>query len=142
MRAPLPSLADAIALPYPSIATDLAPAPHVIAGQQTQKTIRLDIDTRIDDPAAIAAMALDAARQGAKVLVIRNLQRDCVATARAVVTQAGEELNLLFRCNGIAAAHHGRYAREDRALLDAAVEFEHRQGAPARWTRRRRHSDS
>ena len=84
------------------------------------KSVEMRLSDRIGDPDAIAAMALDAARQGARVLVIRNLQRDAVATARALFAKPDVE-PFLFRCAGVAALHHGRYAREDRTLLDAAV---------------------
>lgn len=66
-----------------------------------------------------AALALDAARQGARVLVIRN------TVARAQETFAAlhaADPALLLSVNGIPTLHHSRFAVEDRALLDQAVE--------------------
>lgn len=83
------------------------------------------------DPEAIVRRALDAARRGARVLVIRNTVRDCVATQsalEALATPADDAL--LFHCEGRPAPHHGRFAPEDRRLLDAALEqaFRERHG--------------
>ena len=115
-----PALAVAERMDYPAISTDIAPMPVRQAGSEMVKSVALALNDRIGDPDAIAEMALDAARQGAKVLVIRNLQKDALSTARALFAKPDVE-PFLFRCAGVAALHHGRYAREDRTLLDAAV---------------------
>jgi CRISPR-associated endonuclease/helicase Cas3 len=77
-----------------------------------------------DDADRVATIALDAARRGARVLVIRNTVRDCLATQQALerMTVAQDEDALLFRCSGVAAPHHARFAREDRTALDRALE--------------------
>ncbi|KWT72530.1 CRISPR-associated helicase Cas3, protein [Hyphomicrobium sulfonivorans] len=69
---------------------------------------------------AIARLALEAAEQGAKVLVIRNLQHAAVSTAEALFALAPNH-PALFRCEGVPTLHHGRFAREDRELLDAVI---------------------
>lgn len=75
----------------------------------------------IGDADAIAAAALEAARHGAKVLVVRNLVRDAVATARALHALDPAPA-LLFQLDGIPTLHHGRFAFPDRIRLDAEVE--------------------
>jgi CRISPR-associated endonuclease/helicase Cas3 len=60
-----------------------------------------------------------AARGGARVLVIRNTVTAAIATWEAV-RQAEEGLLLKVECGP--ALHHGRFAPEDRQLLDVAVE--------------------
>lgn len=117
----LPDLKSAVALPYPAISTSTETTPRRHTGSSREKEIKLDIDTRIADPAAIARLALDAAERGAKVLVVRNLQRAAVATAEALLTIDSDH-PALFRCNGIPTLHHGRFAREDRELLDGAID--------------------
>ena len=88
-------------------------------------------------------LALDAARRGAKVLVVRNTVGHAVATQRALEERAGAgDTALLFGVNGIRAPHHGRFAAADRALLDGAVEARLGKvsaGPAARssWARRR-----
>lgn len=71
-------------------------------------------------PEAVARHALAASRAGAKVLVLRNTVGQAVATQRAI--EALDPEASLLRVNGTAAPHHGRFALEDRRLLDAAVE--------------------
>ena len=108
---------------YPSISTSSDPEPQPFEGSGRTKEVALTLDPRIDDPAAIARLALDAAEAGAKVLVIRNLQRAAVATAEALFSLAPDH-PALFRCEGVPTLHHGRFAREDRELLDAVIEVQ------------------
>lgn len=117
-----PSCAEAEALPYPGISTSNARRPVHLIGSEKTKAVALTLDPSINDPAEIAGTALAAARQGAKVLVIRNLQRDAVATTEALFAQAPDD-PVLFRCKGVPTLHHGRFAREDRELLDEAVDI-------------------
>ena len=66
--------------------------------------------------------ALQAARAGAKVLVIRNTVSGALATQEALQQAAGDEHGLLFSVNGITTLHHSRFAPHDRRLLDTEVE--------------------
>lgn len=122
-----PDVAVAVDLPYPSVSTSSHPTPRPHAGSARVKDVSIQLDPNIGDPAAVARLALDAAEQGAKVLVIRNLQRAAVATAEALFTLAPDH-PALFRCNGVPTLHHGRFAREDRELLDAVIETQMRDG--------------
>ena len=65
-------------------------------------------------------MAISAAERGAKVLIVRNLVRDAIATARALHGLVPDHA-ALFRLDGISTLHHGRFARTDRWRLDQAV---------------------
>jgi CRISPR-associated endonuclease/helicase Cas3 len=106
---------------YPAIATTTSPVPARKMGAERSKVIAMTLNYSIGAPTTISAVALGAAREGAKVLVIRNLQRDAMETARALFDCAGNDAPHLFRCQGVATLHHGRFAREDRALLDETV---------------------
>ena len=64
-------------------------------------------------------IALDAARAGARVLVIRNTVAMAVETWRAVVSI---DPALCLTVAGGPAIHHARFAAEDRRALDRAVE--------------------
>jgi len=134
-RPVIPPLGDAIRAPYPAI----------VHREPDQKELRVALPTpdrpsasastccqRSIVPAAIAGKALHAATNGARVLVIRNTVRDCVATQQAVEDLATESCSgaLLFRCATIPAPHHARYARSDRQLLDAAVEASFGKDSP------------
>ncbi|GEO18003.1 CRISPR-associated helicase/endonuclease Cas3 [Microvirga aerophila] len=122
----------AAAVPPPNVAADV-PYPALswvedgqiltrgAAGRGNPKTVNLEASCAIDDPHAIARLALEAAEAGAKVLIVRNTVRGAVAVAR-VLTEANPNHPALFRINGVPTLHHGRFAREDRMMLDRAVE--------------------
>jgi len=128
---PLPRAA-AEAIPYPLV-TYAAPPGTAGAGialaRTSEKRVVVERAPIAGDPARIAARALEAARRGARVLVIRNTVRDCVATQEALETLAAGlggtgagHGNLLFGCGGVPAPHHSRFAREDRLRLDKEIE--------------------
>jgi len=116
-----PELATAAALPYPAISTSSRPQPMGHPGAGRKKAVLLTLDQRIGDPQALAQVALAHASNGAKVLVVRNTHREAVATAEALLAAAPDH-PAIFRCNRVPTLHHGRFAREDRALLDAEIE--------------------
>lgn len=110
-------MATDAARPYPAVwtSTGLHPIAAEPAGAKA-----VQVSARSGWTGGDAAMlALDAARQGARVLVIRN------TVARAQETFAAIDAAdpaLLLSVNGIPTLHHSRFAAEDRALLDQAVE--------------------
>ena len=117
------TLDEAIALPYPAVSTSISPTPRKHAGASREKSVRVELDARIGDPEAIARLALDAAERNAKVLVVRNLHRTAVATAEALQRLAPNHPTV-FRCREVPTLHHGRFAREDRELLDVEIEVQ------------------
>lgn len=112
-------LGDAVRIPYPAVTR--GQALEGVAGTGRTKTVAVDLQTRIGDLDAIAAMALEAADQGATVVVIRNQVKDAVALQQALETLAAPDHQALFRVAGVVTLHHGRFARADRSLLDDAV---------------------
>jgi CRISPR-associated endonuclease/helicase Cas3 len=130
---PCPPLAEAIAAPYPALSWADAGEAHThraegttdtVTGQPRTKAVQVQPVPTIDDPDAIAAAALQAAQEGARVLVVRNTVGAAIAVQQALEAAAGADAEVLFRVNGIATLHHGRFAATDRRLLDAAVETE------------------
>jgi CRISPR-associated endonuclease/helicase Cas3 len=105
---------------YPSV-TDKAALRPIEPGTGGKRVI-FDLRPSIDDPAAIAALALAQARRGARVLIVRNTVAGALAVQQALEEQAAHETTLLFTAEGVICPHHGRYAAEDRRLLDAAIE--------------------
>lgn len=73
------------------------------------------------DAQAVAACAAQAVQAGARVLVLRNTVRQAVATQQALEAMLGADHPALFRCQGVVALHHGRYAFADRQALDLEV---------------------
>lgn len=98
-----------------------------------RKTVTMTLASIAGDPGAIADRAVDAARRGARVLVIRNLVDDCIDVHEAVEARLGpDETDLLLRVNGVPTPHHSRYADADRARLDDAIEDAFDEDAPMR----------
>lgn len=121
-QTPMPTLAHAMATPYPAL-TDGADT-HALPDSGRSKQVHWHVKDCIDQPEVIASLAIAAAKQGTKVLVIRNTVPTALATFRAIEEQAQENglQQALFQLNGVATVHHSRYSREDRPLLDQAVE--------------------
>ncbi len=115
--APLPRLKDARATPYPALWTG-AGKPVAPGGSKREKRISIASVAGWDAETA-ARLAVDAARRGARVLVIRNTVAEAVKTWRAATECAPE---LVMQLAGGPALHHSRFAAEDRRLLDRAVE--------------------
>jgi CRISPR-associated endonuclease/helicase Cas3 len=118
----MPDLAQAIATTYPALSD--GPATHALPNSGRSKQVDWQVKDLIDNPDAIAALAIKAAQQGAKVLIIRNTVPAALATFRAIekLAQPAGLLEALFNVNGTPTVHHSRYSREDRPLLDQAVE--------------------
>ncbi len=120
-----PSLAEACAEPYPAVSFRNTSGIQLraVAGNPQHKTVYWETLDAMDDPARIATLAAQAAAQGARVLVVRNTVPAAVATLKALeqltLAQGGD---WLFKVNGISTVHHSRYSRQDRPLLDQAVE--------------------
>ena len=124
----LPGFEIALAQPYPLVSyKEVGGRVEALRIEteepQAQKAVQIALRAWIADPAAVAREAVEQARQGAKVLVIRNTVTDCLATQEAVEQVAPDE-PVLFRCSGVVAPHHGRFADEDRKALDIAIETE------------------
>ena len=119
------TLNDACAVAYPAISYRAAAEEQLrqVTGNPQQKTIHWETVDAMDDPVRVAKSAALAASNGARVLVVRNTVPVAVATLKAleqlVLEQGG---NWLFKVNGVSTIHHSRYSRQDRPLLDQAVE--------------------
>lgn len=116
----VPSFVDACASPYPAVWIGGLTSPRRVKGSHRSKTINVHPVSTMDSDAA-AQRAIDYAEKGARVLVIRNMVSTAVDTWRSVLNRGAE--NLLMQVNGGPALHHGRFAAEDRFLLDKAVEL-------------------
>ena len=117
-----PPLTEAIDnTPYPAVSTLRG---ITSAGENGYaKTVAITSQPMMSDFSDTARQALEAARAGAKVLVVRNTVGYAVQTQQALEELAGEEdAGLLFSVNGITTLHHGRFGADDRQLLDGRVE--------------------
>ncbi|MCB9756492.1 MAG: CRISPR-associated helicase Cas3' [Myxococcales bacterium] len=122
-----PRLEQAIHRPYPLLSfADRGAAPTLLEIESSgrERDIALEVQPLMSDVESVARRALVAARAGARVLVIRNTVRGCVETQEELerLAQSRDDGRLLFRCEGVVAPHHSRFAKEDRIALDKAIE--------------------
>ncbi len=109
------SFEAACRVPYPAISERA-----VEAAAATKKVAWTAYDL-IDQPDEIARMAIAAASRGAKVLVIRNTVPDAIATFAAIEENIPDK-SWLFAVNDVATLHHSRFSRQDRPVMDKAIE--------------------
>jgi CRISPR-associated endonuclease/helicase Cas3 len=122
---PCPDAVTAANAPYPMLSWAEAGCQQhreVPTEEKAAKCVTLEPQPIQSAPDLIARLAVDAAIQGAAVLVIRNTVGAAVEVIRAVETIVGLDSPLLFRAGDASTLHHGRFAASDRLLLDAAVE--------------------
>lgn len=135
MQAKSVSLESALATPYPAIhyaTRDGERAIFAVEAPGLPKTIDVSLRAIADDAHETAALALVAARKGARVIVLRNTVSDAIATQQALEEMAKpDDAPLLFRVGDILAIHHARFAKDDRKRLDDAIEARFGKEAPA-----------
>ncbi|WP_377763176.1 CRISPR-associated helicase Cas3' [Paracoccus angustae] len=119
LKLPLPALDGAIAAPYPALWSRGAGTPETEPADGRAKSVAMTAHPAMD-PSEAARLAMAAARQGARVLVVRNTVAAACATFDAVVAAGGSDL--LLQVAGGPALHHSRFTAEDRHVLDRAVE--------------------
>ena len=122
-REAAPPAKEAELAPYPALTLAGGAGPPevrpILAGQTT-KAVSMSTVPILEDPEAIARSAAAAARDGAKVLVIRNTVMSAQAVFGEVLAQGGGDVMLTVARGP--ALHHSRFAAEDRKRLDDAVE--------------------
>jgi len=101
------------------------------ASSDASKTVEPILQSEAGAPASVAERALTHARNGARVLVIRNLVDDCIVTQRAL-EDVVDDPALLFGVHGTPAPHHSRFAPDDRQRLDDAIEDTFGPNTPSR----------
>ena len=119
------SLTDAISTPYPAITTWRGGEEHILPSESNgqPKEVRIDTEPVMRDFAWVAERALRAARASARVLVVRNTVDHAVATQQALEKVANpSDTENLFSCRNVLTLHTGRFAAEDRHLLDKEVQ--------------------
>jgi CRISPR-associated endonuclease/helicase Cas3 len=122
-----PAVQAALDTQYPAVWTNAASRPlnEPRDEDRSEKSVIIAMSEDFwDNPTSIVARVADAARQGAQVLVIRNTVRDVITTQAALEAVAPEfSLGIATTTFGVVCCpHHARYAPEDRARLDAALE--------------------
>lgn len=117
------------AAPYPAL-TDRNGS-QWMPSDKADKCVSITLQRWMRDAAGIAACAADAVQSGARVLVVRNTVNGVIEVQRELEALLGEDHPALFRCEGVVCPHHGRYAADDRRLLDEAVNEAFGKGSPS-----------
>ena len=115
---------DAEDAPYPALTlvpADGRPEIRAITASGPARAVSMSAVSTLGDPDSIARTAAAAARDGARVLVIRNTVSSAQAVFGALLAQGGGD-DVVLRVAEGPALHHSRFAAEDRRLLDDAVE--------------------
>ena len=118
-----PAPKDAEDAPYPALtlrSADGLVETLAITSTGPVKSVSVSALSILDDADSIARTAVAAARDGARVLVIRNTVSSAQAVFDALLAQGGD--NVVLTVADGPALHHSRFAAEDRKLLDDAVE--------------------
>ena len=108
----------AIASPYPAIWVKGEREARMPDGSPSTKSVQI-CPHQGWDASQVSDLAIEAAKGGARVLVIRNTVAYAQETFATVLAQSP---GLLWQVKGGPALHHSRFATEDRAILDEAVE--------------------
>ncbi len=125
-RSKVPELDEAKNIAYPLLthvdAKRTNPKEYHAASSGKQKKVNIEIKDIAASEDDIASFAMEQAKAGARVLIIRNLVKDCIKTQIAIEEKAGKNTDFLFKINGVAAPHHSRFAPDDRSRLDGEIE--------------------
>ncbi|GBD24933.1 CRISPR-associated endonuclease/helicase Cas3 [bacterium HR30] len=115
-------LQQAIQRPYPLVRTREG---YFTPSAPEQRRIEVEVSPTLSDDESLLARLTVALEAGARVLVITNTVRRANELFRKVEAAFEREhpdlLGALFALGGVRCPHHGRFAREDRELLDAQV---------------------
>jgi len=126
-----PPFEEAVAVAYPRITAGHAEAVAVTREQMAEKEVMIESAPLMDEPERVAARAVAAVEAGARVLVLRNTVASAIATQQALEALLPSNHEAFFRIDGVVTLHHGRFAAEDRKLLDEAVEARFGKKSPA-----------
>ncbi|MEW6695410.1 MAG: CRISPR-associated helicase Cas3' [Pseudomonadota bacterium] len=126
------ALDEAIRRPYPLISSRSRGWPMPGA---RERRIEVELASNLTDDEALLPALIQALECGARVLVVCNTVARANTLFRrveaALEAQHPHLLPALFALDGIRCPHHGRFAREDRERLDAAVTAQLGKGSPA-----------
>lgn len=121
-----PAFSAALATAYPRVGllTATATSEHPVSATAAyRKWLDWELAPTAGQPDEVVTQAIAAARGGARVLIVRNTVGDCVGTVKELDARAPE---LSFQVPAperpLPVPHHGRFAKPDREVLDAAIE--------------------
>jgi len=124
-------MAEAMARPYPLLTTRSKSYPLT---STRQRTVEINLSPTLTHDEALIPRLLEALTHGARVLVICNTVDRANSLFQevesAIAAKHPDLLPTLFALGSVCCPHHGRFAREDREQLDAAVTQALGKGSP------------
>ncbi|CAM3537006.1 CRISPR-associated helicase/endonuclease Cas3 [Hydrogenibacillus schlegelii] len=116
--------ASAVEAPYPRIT--LADGSGLAVPSGREKRVRFTLLPLAQKLEEVAAEIIRHLRSGARVLVVLNTVSRAVSLQKMIEAHPDLNQEWLFRCRGhqgreVVTLHHGRFAPEDRVILDACV---------------------
>lgn len=123
-------LADAQAVPFPAVTTlaRTIPCPRADA---REKAVRVEFVEELENLSAVVRQLADALDAGARVLAVMNTVGRATVLLRAAEESGRIPPERLFTVADVRCPHHGRFARADREILDAAVTARFGPDSPA-----------
>jgi len=112
---------DAAGSPYPALTLADGIVRPVEACDAQAKRVRFDVVPWAFTPAHVSKLVIAALRAGARILAVLNTVARANTLLRAMESDPGVDPSWLFSCNEVVCPHHGRFAPEDRVVLDKAV---------------------
>lgn len=124
------SFAEAVSAPYPALT--LADGQWLAAPRRKAqtKTVHFRIKPYTFQLERIVAEIIPALQAGARVLVVLNTVSRVMEFFRRVLAVPDFPRDWLFHCSNQHCPHHGRFAPEDRQVLDKAVTAQFGKDAP------------
>ncbi len=116
------SLGLAIAKPYPMLSTSSMELP---VESTCHRSVKVDLHSSMMSDNDIVGPLVEALAHEARILVVCNTVGRANSLFRLVERRLEDErrelLSGMFSLSGVRCPHHGRFAREDRKMLDKAV---------------------
>lgn len=127
----MPTFKTAVEVPYPSLTLSNG---EIIATSSTKRQKEVHFETKqwaFYPEEIVEHILVPALEAGARVLVVMNTVARAINLLRAVENNSSIDEHWLFKCRGQISPHHGRFAPEDRKLLDGAVSARLGKGSSA-----------
>lgn len=116
-----PPFEEAVKTAYPCVTNKAGEITALQSQEGKNKTVHVELRPCLASPEKMLQDISRALSAGAKVLVVMNTVSRVVALQKAVEGDSSIPRSALFTANEVIAPHHGRFAREDRELLDGRV---------------------
>lgn len=120
LHQPIAPLEAARQRDYPLVST-LASRQAIASPLGRDKAVRVELIECLISPEVLLPRIADAVHRGARVLIVLNEVKRANALMRAAETNGAIPADKLFSVSGRVCPHHGRFARADREILDAAI---------------------